>query len=138
MNRKSVLQMMELLIMVLVFAIITSICVRCFVHADHLSQRQENKASAVLVAQNAAELLKSTSGNMEKVAEQMGGFCEGDSWCMPMNASWEVIEDREQATFLLMVTREKATELPLGTALLRVTVGEESLIEIRVAWQEAV
>lgn len=138
MNRKSVLQMMELLIMLLVFAISTSICVRCFVHADQLSQRQENKAAAVLVAQNAAELLKSTSGNMEKAAEQMGGFCDGNSWCMPMNALWEAIEEREQAVFLLEVTRENKTELPLGTALLRVTVGEESLIEIRVAWQEDV
>lgn len=136
MNRKSVLQMMELLIMVLVFAISACVCVRCFVHADQLSKKQENKTAAVLVAQNAAELLKSTSGDMEKAADEMGGFCDGNSWCMPMDASWNVIGEREQAVYLLEVTREAQGELPVGAALLRVTAAGETLVEIRVAWQE--
>lgn len=136
MNRKSVLQMMELLIMVLVFAIGASICVRCFVHADQLSKRQENRTAAVLVAQNAAELLKATSGDLEAAAEQLGGICKADSWHMPMNEHWQVIETREDAVFLLEVTREAATDLPLGAALLRVTAGDEILVELRVGWQE--
>ena len=136
MNRKSVLQMMELLIMVLVFAISASICVRCFVHADQLSKRQENRTSAVLVAQNAAELLKATSGDLEAAAEQLGGVCNADCWYMPMDEHWQVIEMREEAVFLLEVTREAASNLPLGSALLRVTAGDELLVELRVGWQE--
>jgi len=136
MNRRSVLPMMELMIMVLVFAISAGICVRCFVHADQLSKQQENKTEAVLVAQNAAELLKSSSGDMERAADRIGGFCDGNSWFIPMNASWEAIEAVEQAVFLLEVTRETEAALPLGTALLRVTAGDETLVEIRVAWQE--
>ena len=92
--------------------------------------------AAVLVAQNAAELLKSTSGDMEKAADEMGGFCDGNSWCMPMDASWNVIGEREQAVYLLEVTREAQGELPVGAALLRVTAAGETLVEIRVAWQE--
>lgn len=137
MNRRTVLPMMELMIMVLVFAISASVCVRCFVHADQLSKQQENKTEAVLVAQNAAELLKSLSGDIEKAAERMGGFCDGNNWYIPMDTSWKTIESVEQAEFLLEVTRETEAALPLGTALLRVMAGDETLVEIQVAWQEA-
>ena len=136
MNRKSVLQMMELLIMVLVFAIGASICVRCFVHADQLSKRQENRTAAVLVAQNAAELLKSASGDLEQAAEQLGGICKDGNWYMPMDEHWQVIETREDAVFLLEVTVDAASDLPMGAALLRVTAGNEILVEFRVGWQE--
>ena len=36
----------------------------------------------------------------------------------------------------LEVTREAQGELPVGAALLRVTAAGETLVEIRVAWQE--
>ena len=136
MNRKSVLQLIELLIMVLVFAIAACICIRCFVYADTLSKEQENKTAAVQVAQNAAEHLKSFSGDMEAAAAVMGGYCEDDIWYIPMDTSWNVTDASAQAAFLLTVTRQEPTELPMATALVCVSEGTKTLIQFTVAWQE--
>lgn len=136
MNRKSVLQLIELLIMVLIFAIATCICIRCFVYADTLSREQENKTMAIQVAQNAAELLKANAGDLERAATHMGGYCKDGKWYIPMDDAWDVIPQPEQAAFLLTVTLQAKTDLPMRTALVQVADGDKTLVEFTVAWQE--
>lgn len=136
MNRKSVLQLIELLIMVLIFAIAACICIRCFVYADTLSREQENKTMAIQVAQNAAELLKANAGDLERAAANMGGYCEDGKWYVPMDDAWNVIPQLEHSAFLLTVTLHAETDLPMGTALVQVAQGEKTLVEFTVAWQE--
>ena len=58
MKRES-LVLMEQLIMILIFALATALCLRLFVRADAISTENARQDHAVLVAQNAAELLKS-------------------------------------------------------------------------------
>lgn len=136
MTKKSVLQLMELLIMVLVFALSACICVRCFVHADRLSRQQEQKTQAMLVAQNAAELLKAEKGDLEKAASQMGGTWDKNSWKLPLNASWEPVNAEKSTEFLLLVTKLDAGQLPMGKALVQVMRDDTVLVEVQVAWQE--
>ena len=136
MTKKSVLQLMELLMMVLVFALSACICVRCFVHADQLSRQQEQKTQAMLVAQNAAELLKAENGSLEKAAAQMGGSCRENSWCLLLDASWEPGQDADSAECMLLVTRQDAGQLPMGKALVQVLRNDTVLVELQVAWQE--
>jgi len=136
MNRKSVLQLIELLIMVLIFAIAACICIRCFVYADTLSREQENKTMAIQVAQNAAELLKANAGDLEQAATHMGGYCEDGKWYIPMDDAWDVIPQPERAAFLLTVTLQAKTDLPMRTALVQVADGDKTLVEFTVAWQE--
>lgn len=59
MKNKSTLLLMEQLIMVLVFALATALCLRVFVKADEISLQTARQDRAVLLAQNAAEQLKS-------------------------------------------------------------------------------
>ena len=58
MKRES-LVLMEQLIMILIFALATALCLRLFVRADAISLENARQDNAVLAAQNAAELLKS-------------------------------------------------------------------------------
>lgn len=58
MKRES-LVLMEQLIMILIFALATALCLRLFVRADTISLENARQDNAVLAAQNAAELLKS-------------------------------------------------------------------------------
>lgn len=137
MTKKSVLQLMELLIMVLVFALSACICVRCFVHADQLSRQQEQKTQAMLVAQNAAELLKAESGDLEKAAAQMGGSCQENSWSLLLDASWEPAQDADSAEYMLLVTRQAEGQLPMGKALVQVRRMDMTVLaELQIAWQE--
>ncbi len=136
MTKKSVLQLMELLIMVLVFALSACICVRCFVYADQLSRQQEQKTQAMLVAQNAAELLKAESGDLEKAVAQMGGSYQGDCWQLPMNGSWDAVNEEKPAEFLLLVTKLTTDELPVGKARVQVLRDDTVLVELQIAWQE--
>lgn len=58
MKNKASLTLMELLIMVLVFALAAALCLRCFVKAAEISVQTARQDEAVRIAQNAAELLK--------------------------------------------------------------------------------
>lgn len=58
MKSKAPLVMMEQIIMVLVFAIASAVCLQTFVLSEKLSEQTELENLAVLQAQNAAEQLK--------------------------------------------------------------------------------
>jgi hypothetical protein len=62
---------MEQLVMVLVFALAAAVCLRLFVGAENIAQETARRDEAVIVAQNAAELLK--AGYSEEEAAQSGG-----------------------------------------------------------------
>lgn len=57
MKRES-LVLMEQLLMILIFALATALCLQLFVRADAISAENTRQDNAVLAAQNAAELLK--------------------------------------------------------------------------------
>ena len=58
MRSKAPLVLMEQLVMVLVFALAAAVCLRLFVGAENIAQETARRDEAVIVAQNAAELLK--------------------------------------------------------------------------------
>jgi type II secretory pathway pseudopilin PulG len=60
--------MVEQIIMLLVFALASAICLQVFVKADRQSQRNAAQSQAALTAQNAAETLKSTAGDYAAAA----------------------------------------------------------------------
>lgn len=136
MNRKSVLHLMELLIMVLVFAIAASVCVQCFAYAHRLSKEQEKKTAAILMVQNAAELLKGASGDFLAIESQLGGSGTEQVWQVPMDQNWDAVPKLEQATYLLLIEKTSATAPYLGMASVQLQCRGETLVEITVAWQE--
>ena len=59
MKQKASLALMEQLIMVLVFALASALCLLVFSKSAVISDRTTHRDTAVLIAQNTAELLKS-------------------------------------------------------------------------------
>lgn len=58
MKHRASLTLMELLVIVLVFALCAALCLRVFVAADGISQENHLRDEATLLAQNTAEALK--------------------------------------------------------------------------------
>ena len=73
MKSKASLQLMEQLVMLLVFALAAALCLGVFRRADALSEDLTRRDEAVILAQNAAEVLKST-GDVQLVQQSHGDF----------------------------------------------------------------
>lgn len=136
MNRSKVpLVLMEQMIMLLVFALASALCVRAFVLADSRSLHNEARDRALFVAQNAAELYKNSQGDAEAVAARLGGALENDSLLIFYGEDWKPVE--QKMAYLLTVTPLPAQTTHLGKAELRVTDADgEILITLPLAWQE--
>ena len=66
MRNKAPLALMEQLVMLLVFALAAALCLQVFVLSDQLSRRCEERDRVVVVAQNAAEIMKSCKVNKNR------------------------------------------------------------------------
>ena len=111
MKNKAPLPLMEQLIMILVFAITAALCLQGFAAANKMSLRQERTSQAVILAQNAAEILKATCGDYEALSEMP------DSYHLTVNP----IETADPF---------------LSSANIQIFFEDEMLFEITVAWQE--
>ena len=69
MRSKASLFLMEQLIMVLVFALAAALCLQVFVRAEEISLESARRDDAVIVARNAAELLKAGRDATEAEAD---------------------------------------------------------------------
>ncbi len=78
MKSKATLTMIELLIMLPVFALAAALCLRAFATADRMSDDSAALDSAVTQCQNAAELLKGSGGDYDYAADILGGEWDGD------------------------------------------------------------
>ena len=73
MNSKAPLALMGQLLMVLFFSLAAAICLQAFAKSEALSIASENRDHAALYAQNAAETLKSTHGDLDRASAILGG-----------------------------------------------------------------
>lgn len=72
MKHKASLLLMEQLVMILVFALAAALCLQVFVKAEEISAETARRDQAVVLARNAAELLKATQGEVQ-AAEKLSG-----------------------------------------------------------------
>lgn len=112
MKSRGSLVLMELLVMILVFALASALCLQIFAGAKALSVRTARMDEAVLLAQNAAELLKAARGAPEALqALSSGAYC--------------------------LEAQHLPDEIPgLGQAEIRVYFEEDCLICLSTGWQE--
>lgn len=130
-KRKYPLALMELLVMILVFALAASASLQAFAHANRLSHRQEAKVHGILAAQNAAELLKSTHGDYKAVIKTLGGHPDEKGNYIISDMEWN-----EQTAWCLQITPLADTDPYLASATICGFYNSEILFEITVAWQE--
>ena len=119
MRSKTPLVLMEQLVMVLVFAMAAAICLQVFGLSDRLSKENEARAEAALLAQNTAEELKASYGEVLLDWEEADG-----------------IYYMEEEGYRVQVQAAETEISGLRKVELQVLQEEEVLFEIPVAWQE--
>ena len=125
MKDKAPLSLMELGIMLLVFALAAALCLQAFARADVQSRALKKQDEAVLMAQSAAETLKHCGGDFDKAAALLGGSWDGNVLC------------KEENGLTLSVTPEETSLSTLGRATVRVLDGGgQALALLPIAWQE--
>ena len=124
MKSRAPLVLMELVVMVLVFALASALCLHAFVLSRQLAHRSLLADEALLLAQNAAETLKLAGGDLQTAAAQLGGQAQAGLWTL------------EQGALLLEVRPVTVNLAGLGRAEVRVLRGNDPLVTLPVAWQE--
>lgn len=114
MKNKTVLSMIEQLIMVLVFIIAVAISLRVFVYTDNYSKQVRQKDEAWMKAQSAAEILKNTKGDEARVFELL----------------------KTDDGLDISIEKQDSSNRYLGEAVVTVSSVKEELCSITVGWQE--
>ena len=142
------LALMELTVMLLVFALAAALCLQAFVASSRQAARSQARDNAVRRAQTAAETLKAVGGTETEAeasaAERLGGQVEQGVWYILYDADWNQVE--RDGTYRL-----EALPGPLGgvestehLAQVRLQVLDEGadedkpLCTLTVAWQKEV
>lgn len=135
MKNKGVLLLVELTVMLSVFALASVLCLRAFLWSDTASKELADRDQAMLCAQNAAEVLKSCSGDGERAARLYGGTWDGTVWRIHYDADWAVSDT--PSDYLLTSTPADDSRDYLGMASIRVTRTSGAVLwEHQIAWQE--
>ncbi len=145
MKNKSSLTLLELLIMIMVFALAAALCLRTFVYSGKLSEADRVRAEAESAAQNMAELLKSEKGDVSAVYKKLNEspFAEGmvvssvgdaGSSVGMLDANWNS-RTAPGGTLNMQVRVERSGFL--GTAVITVFDANWSEVyTLSTAWQE--
>ncbi len=151
MKNKTLLTLLEQLVMLLVFSLASALCVRAFALAEQTSQWNAERDDAVFSAQNAAEVLKAAGqhgGTMEaalaEAAEQLDGeVCQGFLYIY-YDKAWNIVR-KEASSYRLCAQGVPSEVQGLLTAEIRVDrlkgirsgeTGGKPLFKLTVAWQE--
>ena len=93
MKNKATLVLIEHLVMLLVFVLAATVCVRIFVLSEKLSRQYEATDRASLEAQNAAELLKKSG--IDGYVKQTGAVqTEENKWVVFYDSDWKQTEEK--------------------------------------------
>lgn len=134
MNNKAPLALIGQLLMVLFFALAAAICLQAFAQSEYISQSSADRDTAILYAQNAAETLKSTHGDLYKASLMLGGRVQKQTWMISYDRDWQIADHGD---FQLTVTRASDTPEGLGAALVSVQNAKGTeLFSMTCAWQE--
>ena len=112
MKHKASLLLMEQLVMILVFALAAVLCLQVFARAQGISEETLRRDQAVILARNAAELLKATGGDAE-AAEALG-----------------------RDGYRVTVTSQSSSAPGLACGGIQVFFGETELFSLETGWQE--
>ena len=142
MKSKAPLALIELAVMLVVFALAAVLCMQAFVRADSESKEIAARDQALVQAQTAAEVLKSRGGDMAHAqiaaAELLGGRVEQGMWYILYDENWMVVEDWSDAAYSLHAQGVPTEVTGLWKAEIWVDTcgdGEVILCSLPVAWQ---
>ena len=135
MKGKTSLTLLELTVMLLVFALAAALCLQAFVWADRSSARVAREDGAYRCLQNASEVLKACGGDTAAAARRFGGNCVDGKWQIAFDENWNVTQ--QEGAFFLQAVYEQTGAALLGGARLEITDREGSVLAAwSVRWQE--
>jgi len=133
MRNKSILVMVEHMVMLLVFALAAAVCLRMFALSGKLSGTYEAKDRAALMAQNAAELIK--RDGISGYVEQTGATADGqNAWIVSYDENWKKAS-KESGMFILKVMGTETSEYLFRAEVAVFTEDGEELFRLPVATQ---
>ena len=136
MKSKAPLTLMELLIMVLIFALTVGLCVRIFVTADQWSRESQLRDRAVAEVQNTAEMIKHHNGDLREIEEALDVQSRDKQLILYYDKDWTKAPETE-AVYHVTVEWIPSPEPLMGSALVSSgVVGGEDLFGVAVGWQE--
>lgn len=86
---KSGLFLMELIVVILFFALSSAVCVQLFVRAHLISIKSSDLTMAVTKAQTAAECFKSSDGTEDALSSLLGARRDGGALVVDYDGRWE-------------------------------------------------
>ena len=123
MKNRAFLPLIEQIVMIVVFAIISAVCLKGFAVARYISVETERKDNAVILAQNTAEMLKTRKDLTNETITYYG----------------KDLKQTEDTPEYTVVSKAIENGDPLlGEATVQVFHGQELLFELAVGWQEDV
>lgn len=146
MKRKAPLAMMELMVMIAVFALAAALCLQAFVKSDQLSRRVEARDNAAVLCQSVAEMIQHEKGDIVSALEKVSGVevaqRKGFGFFVRYDENWEAMADEGSASYTLRVMEQENETQGLGKALVEAYAWNnskmESLFSIQVSWQKGV
>lgn len=124
MKGKSPLVMIEQMVMVLVFAIAATLCVKMFVLSGELANKYEATDRAVLEAQNMAENCKAYG--MEQSMSEGGALQTGvGKWTFFYDANWDAAEEENAKYYMEICVAEESEWFWKGDIVVSAVNGAE-------------
>ena len=124
MKNKTILPLLEQMIMILIFALAAAFCLQGFAAASRISKRQAVLTEAVVDVQNTAEILKSSHGDYELAADLLQGVWVDDQLQIQTDAYTVIAQEAEEESDFL------------ASSNIQVCYEDEILYSIIVSWQE--
>ena len=134
MRNRATLALIEQAVMLLVFALASVLCLRGFLWADETSEHLAARDQAMILAQNTAEVLKASRGDLDTAAHLCGGIPADNSLVILYDETWAVTDDMH--TYTLRATLEESGLDYLGRAVVQVEQDNISLARLEICWQE--
>ena len=87
---KSLMLLLEITVMILIFAFCAAVCLSLFASARRISKEADEATSAAMWAQSTAEVYKSAGGDLQRTAALIGATASGDTLELGLDADWQV------------------------------------------------
>lgn len=129
----SSLFLMEQIVVIIIFAVCASACVKIFVESYLTTVQAQAISHALLVAESGAETYKAVAGDIAQLAETLGGERQANGEAdVYYNSEWQVCSLEEAVYVLRIEPLNDAAPLCVDLAVVKIAEAEQ-LITFTVA-----
>ena len=135
MKNKTLLPLLELLCMIVIFAISSAFCLRGFIIANTISAKQYALDSSVIIVQNTAETLKASKGDFSAINSIYAGNISDNLFTVYFDKNFSVTTDKSTAKHTLLVRINNNNDW-ICSATITMYNSNNIIFSIDTGWQE--